>query len=302
MSAPLWTALLLVLVCLVPTVRGWVPRLRAGSSISRSSSSRSRHWRGATLPKPSLLVLRAETEAETEIDAADVSETPRRVVGVFNTGALNISSSNPFGAPCSSVQQAKDELISVVLSSMSPTPSPLSEFERFRIDYLVKYLEATHVPIQTGQFLSLALGGEWSLAYSNALLPRADPSLITSVTQEIAPAANNSHGHLVNKISWRLDRATGDAGSGVLEVRCDYAVSTKGALNVALQEHVLSIEQLPLDAEEVIMTMQRCVPFQTFDPDGAAMQTTFVDPWLRVTRISGELFHNLFEIHTRRQR
>ena len=222
-------------------------------------------------------------------------EQPERpkYVAVFQTGALNISATNPFGAPVESLTAARDELLSIVGSLEG-----LTEFERFRVDYLVKYLEATHVPIHTAQFLSLALGGSWRLAYSNAILSRADPSLRHNITQHISPAGNYTYGELSNRVTWQLDRPD-DQGCGQLEVRCKYALDPKGGLSVTLDEHVLSVDRLPLDAEEVVMTMQRSIPFEFFDPDGAVLRTSFVDPSLRITRVSGPVFHQLFEIHLR---
>jgi len=206
---------------------------------------------------------------------------------------LNITATNPFGAPAASLKEARDEIMSIV-----ETSEPLSEFERFRLDYLVKYLEATHVPIHTGPFLSLAIGGTWICKYTNALLPRADPTLSTVVTQNIIPASNHTHGILTNRVAWNVERPD-DTASGVLEIHCKYTVNSKGGLILSLDEHVLSINKLPLDPEEIVMTMQRTIPFEFFDPDGAVLRTTFVDPSIRIARISGPIFVGLFEVHVR---
>ena len=213
---------------------------------------------------------------------------------MFTAGGLNITARTPFGSPCASIEAAKEEIRALLLQP----PSSVTDFERFRLDYLVKYLEATHVPIHTGQFLSLALGGTWTLKYSNVILSRPDASLTHQISQLITPAANHSHGTLINRISWNLDRPN-DVGSGVLEVHCSYTVSSKGGLALSLQDHVLNIEQLPQDAEEVVMTMQRTIPFQLFDPDGATTSTTYVDPWMRISRVTGPIFRELFEVYFR---
>ena len=89
---------------------------------------------------------------------------------MFTAGGLNITARTPFGSPCASIEAAKEEIRALLLQP----PSSVTDFERFRLDYLVKYLEATHVPIHTGQFLSLALGGSWTLKYSNVILSRPE--------------------------------------------------------------------------------------------------------------------------------
>ena len=263
----LYWAVLLYSLCAVSGLRGWLA--------------------------PGLAV-RAHPLRSTQTENNEVMETVK-LVAVFNTDALNISASRPFGAVVNSVQEARDEVLSLVKST---TSTPLVEFERFRLDYLVKYLESKHVPIHTGQFLSLAIGGEWHCQYTNALLSRADETLRCQVTQQFEPGANHSHGSIVNRVFWKVEREK-DAGRGQLEVRCRYTVNPKGTLSVSLEEHILNIDELPNDPEEVLMTIQRTIPFEFFDPDGAVLQTAYVDPSLRITRVAGPHFRNLYEIFTK---
>lgn len=222
------------------------------------------------------------------------TSSPQKFVPIFTSGALNISATNPFGTLVASRDAAKSELISIIQNKAEP----LVEFERFRIEYLTKYLESTHVPIQTGAFLSLAMGGTWTSEYTNALLPRADTTIACKIKQVISPGANHSYGFLCNKVAWAVQREN-DAGSGELQVHSSYTVGPRGALSVSLVEHVLNIDKLPQDPEEVIMTLQRTIPFQYFDPDQITITTTYVDPHLRISRIFGPMFNSVFEIYCR---
>ena len=265
----IYWAVLLCSLCAASGLRGWLP---PGLAVR-------------ALPRRSVL-------SETMTDNVVVETV--KLMAVFNTDALNISASQPFGKVVNSVQEARDEVLSLVKA----TGTPLAEFERFRLDYLAKYLESKHVPIHTGQFLSLAIGGEWHCQYTNALLSRADETLRCRVTQYVEPGANHSHGSIVNRVYWKVEREK-DSGQGQLEVRCRYTVNPKGTLSVSLEEHILNIDELPNDPEEVLMTIQRTIPFEFFDPDGAVLQTAYVDPSLRITRVAGAHFRNLFEVFTK---
>ena len=87
---------------------------------------------------------------------------------------MNISASNPFGPPVYSISQCRNELLSILRKQTLIEEGP---FYHYRIEYLTKYLEAGFIPAQTIAFLQLILSGEWLMAYSNVLTPRADQSL-----------------------------------------------------------------------------------------------------------------------------
>lgn len=240
---------------------------------------------------PLRLCAAADVEAQEDVGS-------NKFVAVFNPVALNISASNPFGTKATSREDAKRELQTIIASRESACASTSAEFDRFRLDYLVKYLESTHVPIQTAPFLSLAIGGEWVCRYTNALLPHSDHTIRWKIFQEIMPASNHTAGIVSNRIQWSLDRKN-DPGRGELCVQSTYTLSPKGALTLSLVEHVLDIEELPLDSAEVISTLQRTVPFQFFDPNRTTVHHTFIAPDIRISRISGPVVVNMYEIHER---
>ena len=58
-------------------------------------------------------------------------------------------------------------------------------------------------------------------------------------------------------------------------VKCEYLFNTKGDLDVTLVEHVLIPKnESPKDIEDLIMSIQRSIPFESFDPDNIRMQNT----------------------------
>ena len=125
----------------------------------------------------------------------------------------------------------------------------------------------------------------------------------------VSPNPDNSGiGSIENKIFWRqylsstedrdnlLDVFSGSSddmlSSGELLVRSRYTITTKGQLSISLDEHVLMPlgDKLPEDPQELVMSMQRTVPFDFFDPDEATFSITYLDPELKIVRVAGKKF------------
>ena len=196
----------------------------------------------------------------------------RRTVPVANTAGMNITAANFFGRQVLSTAECKTELIGLLTNRIEIE----KEFMDYRVEYLTKYLEYKYIPIQTTPFLNFALTGEWDMLYSNILTPRADESLEFEISQEIVPNEifGSPGGVLNNVINWKLNRAD-DQSSGNLMVKCEYLFNTKGDLDVTLVEHVLIPKnESPKDIEDLIMSIQRSIPFESFDPDNIRMQNT----------------------------
>ena len=210
-----------------------------------------------------------ENEGATEI--LDVLEM-RRTVPVVNTAGMNISASNYFGKQVLSTAECKRELIGLLTNAIEIE----EEFLDYRVEYLTKYLEYKYIPIQTTPFLNFALSGEWAMLYSNILTPRADDTLQFKIFQEINPndETGSSSGVINNIINWKLDRSD-DQSSGDLVVNCKYLFNTKGDLDVTLVEHLLMPkDESPKDVEDLILSIQRSVPFESFDPNDIRVKNT----------------------------
>ena len=181
----------------------------------------------------------------------------------------------------------------------------------YRIDYLVKYLESKYVPIHTPDFYSMTHRGEWRLLYSNVLTQRSHfEKLSLEMRQVLKPHESNAEGIYTNFIDWKYQQEPimPDA-RGVLEVKCNYKMNERGAMHVFLEEHLLLPEVMPgLEAdgsdrdekcEELLHAIQSSVPFQAFDPGGILVATSFIDPYLRISRIVGDKYPNIYELYTK---
>mmetsp|Transcript_21486 Transcript_21486/g.20767 ORF Transcript_21486/g.20767 Transcript_21486/m.20767 type:complete len:285 (-) Transcript_21486:127-981(-) len=241
--------------------------------------------------------LRSSLLESEDIMVNDLGEIPgrRKTAAIKNTVGMNISASNFFGNQCFSIKEAKKELIGLLLKEIEIE----EEFLDYRVEYLTKYLEYKYIPIQTIPFLNFALSGTWSMLYSNILRSRADNTLLYKISQEINPSdteGGGDGGTVDNIIGWELDRPD-DKAYGDLIVKCSYRFNTKGDLDVSLIEHLLKPkDESPKDVEDLIMSIQKSIPFESFDPDEILVHNTYIDPDIRISRINGEKFENVVNI------
>lgn len=265
---------------------------------------------------------------------AITSFLPRRTIPIVNTASMNISAANFFGRQVLSTAECKRELIGL----LSKTIEIEEEFLDYRVEYLTKYLEYKYIPIQTIPFLNFALSGNWDMLYSNALVTRADKTLDYTISQEIIAdeGEGSATGILNNIVKWEL-KSTDCSYLGDLVVNCKYLFNTKGDLDVSLQEHLLMPNgNAPQDVEELIMSIQRSIPFESFDPDDIRIKNTvgrnsectdniflivifydffylylsthrlsffplqYVDPDIRISRITGEKFENIVNVFVKK--
>lgn len=239
--------------------------------------------RGRNLLKFRGLRLKSTLLENILVEDVEVSTAlPRRTIPVVNTAGLNISAANFFGRQVFSVDECRLELVGLLRGEIEIE----EEFLHYRVEYLTKYLEYKYIPIQTIPFLNFALSGEWDILYSNAITPRADDCFSYKTSQEISgnESEGGNGGVLNNVIRWKLNRPD-EQCSGDLVVSCQYQLNTKGDLDITLVEHLLIPQgDAPRDVEDLIMSVQKSVPFESFDPNDIRMQNT--------VRLQANLIHH----------
>lgn len=190
-----------------------------------------------------------------------------------------------------SVTDARAELLQLLV------PFDVAD-RKSRIENIVDYLESRHVPIHTADFFQLAVGGEWKLMYTNSYNPLADPNLQMRYSQIILH--DGQSGKLKNILHWKTDDGNGESYTGELHVDSGYKLTSKGIMSVALEEHRLHADMSPDHAESLIMAIQRTVPIELFDPDECSIETTYVDPQIRIVRVTvPRLFAPVINIYSR---
>lgn len=257
-------------------------RVLAGSSALHSTSSASAETMSATVAEgPMMPDIAASEEAEASEEAALEKKT---------TIPPEIAALTP--------DEVKARLIDLL-------PRMTGKVEEFReIENYVNALEDKYVPVQTLGFLNMAMSGEWQLLFSTNRLGVPNTKLrLRELKQCIV--TNDLKGSLTNVARW--DLAEGDeAGvfdaSGTFAVKCSYAINQGARMSVSLDDHVLELakgSKVPSDVSGLVGMLHRAMPTELFDPDDSAMDTTYLDAELRITRLTGSTFEGFRNIFVR---
>eukprot|EP00600_Ochromonadales_sp_CCMP1393_P013590 CAMPEP_0174998482 /NCGR_PEP_ID=MMETSP0005-20121125/1531_1 /TAXON_ID=420556 /ORGANISM="Ochromonas sp., Strain CCMP1393" /LENGTH=384 /DNA_ID=CAMNT_0016253119 /DNA_START=110 /DNA_END=1264 /DNA_ORIENTATION=+ len=248
--------------------------------------------------------------------ATDTVEEKTFLVPIVNRGRMDISVESPYGDLLKSTKAAKSELLSLIQQDVD------SLDVHFRLEYIIKFLEYAYTPIQTIPFLNMAISGRWKKLYSNVYTPRAVPELQFEIYQTIncGEGADQPKGKISEEIVWKYseerespmagesplgfsDRALSERptitthSDGVMEVLSNYEINSKGHLLVALDEHVLRANSMPNNVEEFLANLQRTIPFESFDPNLTSQALVYVDPNVRITKVTGDKFLDVYNVY-----
>jgi hypothetical protein len=194
--------------------------------------------------------------------------------------------------------QVKEMLLDLVPRMMG-TPE---EFEL--VQSYVNTLEDRYTPVQTLDFLNLAMSGDWQLLFSTNLTTGPKPNFrLREMFQRVQPA--KLEGTITNEATWDLAQdgsSTFDA-TGTFSVKCSYKINQGARMVVNLEDHVLQPSKgskIPQDVPALVGLLCRALPKELFDPSEHAMDTTYLDGDLRIVRMTGPRFEGVRDIFMRR--
>ncbi len=196
-----------------------------------------------------------------------------------------------------SVDEAKSALIELV-PRMTGIDSEYRAVESY-----VNLLEEKYSPVQTLDFLNLAMAGEWQLLFSTNLLVRPSRRLrLRELVQRIE--TNGFDGSLTNVARWDYaeDGEVFDA-NGNFSIKCSYSISRGSRMAVDLKDHELRPawgSKIPEDVPTLVGYLHRAVPGEIFDPDGQSMDTTYLDANLRIVRLTGSNYEGVRNVFMRK--
>mmetsp|Transcript_36584 Transcript_36584/g.62284 ORF Transcript_36584/g.62284 Transcript_36584/m.62284 type:complete len:277 (+) Transcript_36584:141-971(+) len=183
-----------------------------------------------------------------------------------------------------SADDAKQALIDLI-------PRMTGKDEEYRaVESYVNLLEEKYSSIQTLDFLNLAMCGEWQLLFSTNLLGRPNRQLrLRELVQKIE--ADGFNGSLTNMAQWDYaeDETTFDA-YGNFNVKCSYSINQGARMVVDLENHEIRPakgSKIPKDVPKLVGMLNRAIPKEIFDPNGHALDTTYLDADLRIVRLTG---------------
>ncbi|KAL7548531.1 hypothetical protein ACHAWF_011817 [Thalassiosira exigua] len=184
-----------------------------------------------------------------------------------------------------SADEAKRALVDLI-------PRMTGSDEEYRaVESYVNLLEENYAPVQTIGFLNLAMAGEWQLLFSTNIGGSPGRRLrLRDLVQEIE--ADGFSGKLTNSAQW--DYAEEDGGlfdsTGSFEVKCSYVINQGARMVVDLDDHELRPSRgskIPGDVPGLVGLLHRAIPNEMFDPNGHAIDTTYLDADLRIVRLTG---------------
>mmetsp|Transcript_17396 Transcript_17396/g.35633 ORF Transcript_17396/g.35633 Transcript_17396/m.35633 type:complete len:282 (-) Transcript_17396:161-1006(-) len=183
-----------------------------------------------------------------------------------------------------SAADAKKALIDLI-------PRMTGKDEEYRaVESYVNLLEEQYVPVQTIDFLNLAMAGEWQLLFSTNLTGRPTRKLrLRELIQKVESVGFN--GSLTNMAQWDLaeDEEVFDC-TGIFNVKCSYQINQGARMIVDLNDHEIRPakgSKIPSDVPGLVGLLHRAFPKEMFDPSGHAFDTTYLDADLRVVRLTG---------------
>lgn len=123
--------------------------------------------------------------------------------------------------------------------------------------------------------------------------------------QRVESASMNSpKGTVSNEVSWQLaENGVSFDALGSFTVVCSYEINRGARLELNLKDSILKLgkgSSLPEDIESLIGLMNRAMPKELFDPSDHAMDTTYLDGDMRITRMTGPRFEGVRDIFVRK--
>lgn len=191
-----------------------------------------------------------------------------------------------------------------LLPRMKGTPEEYHSVESY-----VNALEDRYVPVQTLDFLNLAMSGEWQLLFSTNIGGNPRPNFrLRELFQRIE--CNDMNGTIVNEAAW--DWAEDHDGPGIpasfdgygtFSIKCSYSINQGARMVLDLNDHAINLGKgsaIPKDVEKLVGLLYRAIPTELFDPNEHAMDTTYLDGDLRIVRMTGPKFEAVRGIFIRR--
>jgi hypothetical protein len=110
---------------------------------------------------------------------------------------------------------------------------------------------------------------------------------------------------VTNTALWDLaenDEGVFDA-TGTFAVKCSYVINQGARMSMQLDGHVLKPSRgskIPTNVQALVGLLYRAMPTELFDPNGHAMDTTYLDADLKIVRMTGPKFEGVRDIFIRR--
>ena len=210
-------------------------------------------------------------------------------------------------------EEAKQNLLKLI-PQMTGTEEEYSLIQSY-----VNLLEEQYSPIQTIDFLNLAIMGEWQLLFSTNVMPIPRKNLrLRELIQNIQPnEEERRNGTVVNSAKWDYyaqDEEEEDTTNtnqqfntnGNFNIKCSYSINQGARMIIQLNEHeVRPSKSSPYtiqskDVPKLVGLLHRSIPAEIFDPNNHAADCTYLDADIRIVRMTGEKHEGVRNIWMRK--
>jgi len=216
-----------------------------------------------------------------------------------------------------SAEEAKQNLLKMI-------PQMTGTEEEYKlIQSYVNLLEEQYSPIQTIDFLNLAIMGEWQLLFSTNVMPAPRKQLrLRELIQNIQPnEEERRNGTVVNSAKWDYyaqddnddddDTNTNQQQqfntNGNFNIKCSYSINQGARMVLELNEHEVrpskSTSSKTIQSKDVpklVGLLHRSIPAEIFDPNNHAADCTYLDADIRIVRMTGDKHEGVRNIWMRK--
>jgi len=213
-----------------------------------------------------------------------------------------------------SAEEAKQNLLKMI-PQMTGTEEEYSLIQSY-----VNLLEEQYSPIQTIDFLNLAIMGEWQLLFSTNVMPIPRKNLrLRELIQNIQPnEEERRNGTVVNSAKWDYYAQDDDDDdstttnqqlfntNGNFNIKCSYSINQGARMVIELNEHEVrpsksSNKQIQSkDVPKLVGLLHRSIPAEIFDPNNHAADCTYLDADIRIVRMTGDKHEGVRNIWMRK--
>ena len=219
-------------------------------------------------------------------------------------------------------EEAKQNLLKMI-PQMTGTEEEYSLIQSY-----VNLLEEQYSPIQTIDFLNLAIMGEWQLLFSTNVMPIPRKNLrLRELIQNIQPnEEERRNGTVVNTATWDYyaqddndDDSTNQQQpfntNGNFNIKCSYSIIQGARMVCSLIEHeirpskstssktIQSTSSKTIQSKDVpklVGLLHRSIPAEIFDPNNHAADCTYLDTDIRIVRMTGDKHEGVRNIWMRK--
>ncbi len=168
--------------------------------------------------------------------------------------------------------------------------------------YIIELEQQQNYPLDPS-FHNFAVAGDWQLLYSTSRISPPDTNL---KLRSILSKWDEKGGRIIHDVAWEFTEEGDFRTAGKFQIISNFTYgdtpSMPARCHIAVDALELTPEprnRPPKDPQALVGALQRALPKEFFDPDGAVLDTTYLDPSVRIVCFLGMKFAGVRHVYTR---